>query len=139
MNKKERMYKAIEAHGENLKRVFGLPPETDPFDLCRKLRRLEAKAERVMLAYCNANPAPYPDLEGTDGRIDGDKLDTWTDALRDKVAAIIGKQRAGDIKINRDPRGYALKLHTGPSEKLTGIYKDWGGYVILAPDFSEGN
>lgn len=37
--------------------------------------------------------------------------------------------------INTDPRGYALKLDLTPEEqRKCNIYRDWGGYGILAPE-----
>ena len=36
--------------------------------------------------------------------------------------------------INRDPRGYALKIRITPEENKTfNIYTDWGGYGIIVP------
>ena len=37
-----------------------------------------------------------------------------------------------ELYINRDPRGYALKLDI-PSERLE-MHRDFGGYYILAPE-----
>lgn len=37
--------------------------------------------------------------------------------------------------VNRDPRGYALKLKLATNESYQlGIYTDWGGYGILCPE-----
>ena len=37
--------------------------------------------------------------------------------------------------INTDPRGYALKLNiTAIEQAKYDIYRDWGGYGILAPE-----
>ena len=42
------------------------------------------------------------------------------------------KKFLGELYINRDPRGYALKLDIkGDKPKM---HKDFGGYCILAPD-----
>ena len=38
-----------------------------------------------------------------------------------------------NIIINRDPRGYALKLK--PDSTPDEFTKDWGGYGIIAPEF----
>lgn len=35
--------------------------------------------------------------------------------------------------VNEDPRGYALKLKLTPEERK-GIFTDWGGYGLLAPE-----
>ena len=43
------------------------------------------------------------------------------------------------VFINGDPRGYALKIDDKYQDRLhkVGIHRDWGGYGIIAPDFSE--
>ena len=41
-----------------------------------------------------------------------------------------------EVFLNGDPRGYALKLCDQFSKDKI-IYKDWGGYGIIAPDFRE--
>lgn len=38
-----------------------------------------------------------------------------------------------ELYINRDPRGYALKLDVSSSNQLE-MHRDFGGYYILAPD-----
>ena len=38
-----------------------------------------------------------------------------------------------ELYINRDPRGYALKLDVSSSTPLE-MHRDFGGYYILAPD-----
>ena len=51
----ERMTKRIRKHGENLSIIFPERTVHDPIDLCKKLRRLEAKASRVALDLCNGD------------------------------------------------------------------------------------
>ena len=46
MNKKERLYSMITKHGQDLKAVFNLDPNTDPVQLSKRLFRLENKAHR---------------------------------------------------------------------------------------------
>lgn len=41
-----------------------------------------------------------------------------------------------EIWVNRDPRGYALKLSAKQTEFVDYAYIDWGSNVILAPDFN---
>ena len=123
MNKQQRMYQQIEKHGKDLIAVFNLPSTTDPIGLCKKLRRLEVEASRKMVDYYN-------------GAIDGDEIDAYQDKLVPRILKVIGKDNLGMLKINRDPRGYALKLTTKASHSAS-IHKDWGGYGILAPDFNE--
>jgi len=156
MNKQQRMYQQIEKHGKDLMRVFGLcekyepcsetiensttsktygektvclhcgkveKAHLDPIGLCKKLRRLEVEASRKMVDYCN-------------GAIDGDEIDAYQEKLVPRILKVIGKENLDMLKINRDPRGYTLKLTTKASHGAS-IHKDWGGYGILAPDFNE--
>ena len=50
-----KMYRNISNHGENLKKVFSLPADTDPVKLCKKLFSLETKAHRLAEQYCNGD------------------------------------------------------------------------------------
>lgn len=122
MNKHDRMYERIRKHGENLLAIFPNVTEPDPVKLCKKLRRIEAEGERHALAMCN--DAHYCS--------DYDKLEQIADKIRDKANKLLGTNR---IRLNQDPRGYALKVDLKPGEHL---HTDWGGYGIIAPDLSEG-
>jgi len=118
--KKQRMYERIEKHGQTIVNYFGM--DIEPVALCKKLRRLEIKSNLVMVDYCN-------------GDIDSDGVEDYTlKDLRPKLEKIFG-QGISSIYINHDPRGYTLKLNEIESKRVNG-YKDWGGYFILAPDFS---
>jgi uncharacterized protein YwqG len=126
MNKKEKMYQEIERHGANLNAIFNT--KLDNITLCKKLRRIEQKGNRKATAYCN-------------GDIETDAWEDISDNLLMKVEKILSfKVKGVPAFINSDPRGYALKIHdswvTGYTSKGGQIYKDWGGYGILAPDFS---
>lgn len=118
MNKHDRMMEQIAQHGRNLDVIFP-NAKKHGVDLCKALRRWEVKASGITLAMCN---------EPTDPEV----VDTALDAIEDKVKALLGDE--GPIILNRDPRGYALKVNL-PKEAR--IYRDWGGYGILAPDFRE--
>ena len=55
------------------------------------------------------------------------------------LVAMLGTTNNGhgmSLFINGDCRGYALKLEDDVARDLA-IYKDWGGYGIIAPDFKE--
>lgn len=118
--KKERMYERIKNHGKDIQDYFGL--KGDPVKLCKQLRRLELKSNRVMVQYCN-------------GEIDSDETEKYVlEYLKPRLEKIFGN--IAPIYINHDPRGHTLKLNSIESERVKG-YKDWGGYFILAPDFSE--
>jgi len=44
------------------------------------------------------------------------------------------------VLLNRDPRGYALKIDDEDMRRLDlRLHSDMGGYGIIAPDFSEGS
>jgi hypothetical protein len=124
------MYAAIEKHGENLLKIFPNAKITDPVKLCKALHRLELKANRAATDYCNTGERAHYDLG---------------EAITEKAAAIL--QGSGTLAIgvffNSDARGYALKLGGGSErrdlsswDQDINIYKDWGGYGIVAPDFT---
>lgn len=122
-NKHDRMYARIEKHGHDLKRIFSI--DGDPIEICKKLRRLEVEANRMAVAYCN-------------GEIDAAEWEIFSKRIGGKVLNIIGRKYADWIQVNGDARGYTLKIKNEiVREKQLDIYRDWGGYGILAPDFSE--
>jgi hypothetical protein len=122
-NKKDQMYKDILKHGNNLKRLFGLT--CDPIELCNKLHRLELKANRKACDYCN-------------GVIDCDQWEIFSERTKCKVLDIIGQQWGAAVFINSDARGYTLKIDDQwlKMRNENDIHRDWGGYGILAPDFT---
>lgn len=125
------MLERIRKHGENLKAVFGLPADTDPVKLCKSLRRLETKANRFALDLRNGRIQPSEDEELN-----------FTEGIKRKVEKVLGSKAKGKIYYNLDPRGCALKLTEEASVealKVCNIHRDWGGYVILAPDLREEN
>ena len=115
MNKKQKMYEMIEKHGADLNEIF--KTSYNDITLAKKLMRLEVKAHQQATDMCNG---------------DCDDVD---DAILDKVNKLLSNK---DVPIfhNLDCRGYALKIDDEwvKEHNLT-IYKDWGGYGILAPDF----
>ena len=123
MNKRELMYKRIADHGNKLNTVFSLTG--DPVKLCKRLHRLELEANQKMVAYCN-------------GDMDEKGLEQYLNkTCIPCLSKIIGAENMDKIYVNHDPRGYTLKLTETESLKHTSMFKDWGGYAILAPDFSE--
>ena len=131
--KKQRQAEQIKDHGENLLHLFPRATERDPIKLCKKLRRMEAKAQEIALRLCNG-----PEFPGGD-----DEVDALTGAILAKVNAILGNTGKNPVPvfINRDPRGYALKIK---SEYMAGagwiaqwaLMRDWGGYGIIAPEIT---
>lgn len=104
-------------HGENLLAIFPNATERDPLALCRKLRRIEARAHRAAEAACNHQAG----------------ADAWqaeSDRAQQAANALLATER---VWVNGDPRGYALKVDLRPGENL---HRDWGGNGIIAPDLT---
>ena len=115
---------AVQAHGENLKRIF---PKCNlaPVDLCRKLRRLEREGESLGLRLCNG-----PELD----EAEAEKI---TDLILARADKLLNFRASGvPVFVNRDPRGYALKIESDWMDPRSALHRDWGGYGILAPDLS---
>lgn len=92
-------------------------------DSLKAIRTWEHKAEQNALAYAN-------------GDIAEEEYDRVEKKIREKVCALFGKDvTTFELYINGDPRGYALKLRDD-NGNCPVQYKDWGGFVILAPDFN---
>lgn len=128
--KNQRQYEAIEAHGRNLLAIFQNATEKNPVSLCKKLRRLESKASRITTDYCNGE---------FDAGENGEKLDAALEAILAKVNAILGNTGKSHVPvfINRDPRGYALKIDdVWMHNKQPRLYRDFGGYGIIAPEIT---
>ena len=122
MTKKEKMYNQIDQHGQRLNDLF--KTNLDNVSLCKKLFRLENKTHRLAEQYCN-------------GDIDCDQWEKETDKVLSKVSQILSTSEE-NIYINGDPRGYALKFSSSfTNNNLDFMYRDFGGYGIIAPDFRE--
>ena len=107
---------AIIRHGRQLQAIFP-DAKRDPLELCRRLQRIEGEANRYAVRLCCEDVS-----EETQERTESRLLRRVQDALGD---------RDGRVWINRDPRGYALKLDLRAGESL---HTDWGGYGIVAPE-----
>ena len=121
MNEKTRP--AIIKHGMDLLAIFPNATEKDPIKLCKKLRRIETRANRAACDACNTNAG----------------WDAWETTERDRALKAVSKVLATDrVWINGDPRGYALKVDLTPEEVKAGaLHKDWGGNGIIAPEIDE--
>jgi len=88
---------------------------------------LETEGERHALRICN------------DEHYTQEAQDKKTDSLKVRLLEILGPtcEGVGKLKvfINLDPRGYALKITSEDAEGLD-IHKDWGGYGIIAPEYT---
>ncbi len=119
---KEKMYQDIEQHGTNLLGIFPNAKEQEPVKLCKKLRRLENLAANMALDLCN-------------GIMTQHMSDIEHDSIKAKVIKLLGEPANHVFFINLDPRGYALKL-TSEFSADKNIMRDWGGFGIIAPDFT---
>jgi len=122
-NKKEILYSRITKHGQDLKAAFNLNQDIDPVKLCKRLFRLENKAHKLAVDYCN-------------GDIYADDYGHKTSKILTKVQAILNNKKV--VFVNGDARGYALKIDDEYIRNNNfNIHRDWGGYGIIAPDFRE--
>lgn len=132
--KRERMFKNIQQHGENLNKIFNTGLE--PYKLCSKLNSLEKRAHKLTTDYCN----------GENGINSYEVFERKCLPIMAAVRkALFPKGMTNTpldwcIFINGDARGYALKISDKyVRENNIDIHKDWGGYGIIAPDFSPSN
>ncbi len=114
---------AIKKHGRQLLAIFPNAQEQDPVKICKKLRRFEQQANQAAIDLCN-----IPNYQ--------DKAEAIWAGVAAHVHNLLGHGGA-PIEINRDPRGWALKISDEWMRKHdTRLYKDMGGYGILAPEFN---
>ena len=126
MTKKQRQAEQILNHGLKLKRIFNLD-SIGPVTLCKALHRIETRAHRLAEMDCNEGP--------------GDILEKAEPGILKALDRILNfKAQNLPVFINSDPRGYALKIDDEyVREHNLDIYRDWGGYGIIAPEFDGGN
>ena len=127
--KKIEMYARIKKHGEDIKKIFSLPVDTDPIKLCKSLRRLETKAQRIQDIHGNGK---YEEAAREEAQ------------LMNKLKNLLKPDSTPEeflkfgIFLNTDPRGYALKIPDDiVKQNNWDIHKDWGEFGILAPDLNE--
>lgn len=119
-SKQAAMYQRITQHGLQLLAIFPDAQYSDPLKLCKALRAVETRGQNFALRLCN----------GPEFASEAEEFRT-SEAIISKARKILGSDR---VWLNRDPRGYALKIDLQPGEEL---HKDWGGYGIVAPDLSQ--
>ena len=120
----EKQKEAIKKHGEQLNKIFNTGIE--PIKLCKKLRQLELLIDNENLKLCNI--VDYqPDYE------------TKSELLFQRVDKILKFTTLKiPVFINRDPRGYALKIDGDYIRKNNiQLHTDWGGYGIIAPEIGK--
>ena len=120
MNKKQQRAENILRHGLCLQRIYPESKAYGPVELCKKLHRIEARAHRLAEEACSYE------------WVNQDKHDAAMDRCEQRANDILGN--GPRVFVNRDPRGYALKIRTEDTKGLD-IHKDWGGYGIICPDF----
>ena len=125
--KNQKMYDAIEQHGTNLNKIFNT--DYDSVTLCKKLFRLENKAHKLITDECNTGNSHHTELC---------KILTAVKKILFTPEGMCEKKNLYlSIFINGDARGYALKINDKyMRENNISLYRDWGGYGILAPDFT---
>lgn len=119
-SKQARMYQRFERHGRELLAIFPDAQYSDPIRLCKALRAVETRGNNFAMRLCN----------GPEFASEAEEFRTG-EAIISKARKILGSNR---VWLNRDPRGYALKVDLMPGEEL---HKDWGGYGIIAPDLRD--
>ena len=159
---------AVRRHGDNLLAIFTGATERDPVNLCRKLRRLEREGAALGLRLCNGPEYAEGEADAIEEKLlakvnallgnvheyqpkTGAACGCRRGVDRDNCGACEGTGRVIDfhairnraplvpVFLNRDPRGYALKIKSEWMEARRDsvrLHRDWGGYGILAPDLS---
>lgn len=125
MTHKDKVREAVLRYGFRIGRWANMEPGSfRPTVLAKQVRRVETWAHRQAEFACGANDI-------------GD-YDTFTDRVEATVtrrlSRIFGPANAARVRVNFDPRGYALKTEDDPRSDLA---RDWGGYSLLAPDVTE--
>tara|TARA_B100000519_G_scaffold195981_1_gene201655 strand:- start:1920 stop:2348 length:429 start_codon:yes stop_codon:yes gene_type:complete len=113
-------------------------PPLHPVRLYNHLAGLEARAHTLTEALCN----------GFESETEQNNVELCLERITEQVAETFGGNLPENFEINRDPRGYALKLmppqnsrglDTGEPASPFKLHTDWGNNQILAPDFTEGD
>ena len=124
---KENIKKEVIKHGEQLKKVFNLPEETDPIKLCRTVRRYEKVLNQLATDSCN-------------GLISLEYEEKKSEKVLNLLNGVLNFRKQNiPVFYNGDCRGYALKIKDDyVRENNLNIKRDWGGFGLIAPDLSEG-
>ncbi len=113
----------IVAHVDALAKMFPAIAE-DKAEAWDRLQTLEKQAASLALRECN-------------GWMKEGEYEKRSTALMDRVDKLLGFKALGiPVFHNGDPRGYALKVDFEKTERPQGFHTDFGGYGILAPDFT---
>lgn len=88
-------------------------------------RRYERKLNRLALMICN-DARNYEWAQEQFAIVSKRASETLSEYCR------FNRKLQKELYFNRDPRGYALKIEA--NDLGYGIWTDWGGYGIVAPD-----
>lgn len=127
MTKTESVKREREAHHaalEQLAKSINPKIQESGFRIWQRLNQLERVAHAATTDYCN-------------GVIDMQQLDKTCDFVTRGVERLFAGELPPRFHINRDPRGYALKLDASddgstPATEFA-LHQDWGRNQILAP------
>lgn len=135
MNKTELKAKELNSQLESIGKLRDLIQEQNPTEfnksvmhygtryIYEELKKIEKKAYALMLRYCNG----YTSIQS---------VDRMTEKYIKEIETLFGGKIEG-LKINRDPRGYILKIESDVQRKLRdngiNLQSDWGGFGLLAP------
>lgn len=107
-------------HVQLLGEMFGCEVP-NPYQVFETLVKAEKEAHRRATLECNES-------------ISEEESDKWHEKFIARLTKKLGVAKMPDgFFINYDPRGYALKMKQGTFPQ--GLYTDFGGYGILAPEF----
>lgn len=90
------------------------------FSIYEELSKLEKRANLLTAQLCNGVNEKQEEL-----------IEKSLSKILTRVNKLLTVKTAF---INRDPRGYSLKIKEREAKEI-GIYQDWDGYGILAPEF----
>ena len=139
MTIKQKKHAQIQQHGENLNAIFNT--NLDAITLCKKINRLERKANFAATCLCNTNTLHLLELNRLTGwdvtQATEQEQDIFFNKIMASVYKILGEKAKDIVFVNLDARGYALKIKSEYVNTLRqngkNIYTDFGGYGILAP------
>lgn len=141
-SQRQTMNERIVKHGTDLNRIFNTGEA--PSILCRKVFQLEQKANRAATCLLNTNTLHLMELNQFTGYDVKQATEEQEEAFFDDILKRLYKilkpteEQKKMLFINYDARGYTLKIRSEAAQSLD-IYKDMGGFGIIAPDFTPFN
>lgn len=154
-NKGQRKQVWLDRHYDNCERLARYVGVSNPIGkkISTALVQLEYIAHRGATAYCNGEDFTCF-LRGAGNvafKFNSDET-AWhefTQCVKARVLTVFDSRSLPGFFVNGDARGYALKIDTDAAKKLLGkdaitrwdalynsLHRDWGGYVILSPEYS---